>query len=576
MSYKQVVDKYVDNIKNRKTINCKEKYLEIDRYLTNLKDYELDVKKADEVINLIQSFFIHERGGKTDGTMFVDQPLILEPWQMYIIYNVVGLKNKETGLPKYSEAFIYVPRKQGKTTFITALMFVLGLLQSKNNSRLIITSASLAQSCISFHYLQYVLRKKKCVNDYRKKNNDFTVVDNNNQHIIKSTFNVGKFDIIPMASDVSRQDGENCNLVICDEIHAFREERQYTIFREATAVYPEALLVGITTAGDNINSFCYNHLKYCKKIIENVAKNESLFVFICKADEDEKGNVDYTNPIEHQKANPNYGITVNPEKILTHSLQAETNPEMRKNFLQKNLNVYTSSNKAYFNIADFRNSNSKHNFKITDGELKKLVWYGGVDLSTTHDLTAISLVSIYKDILLVWTHGFFPRDKADIKAKEDSIPFHGWQDDGNLTMISTPTLQYSDVIKKFKEKRKQGFNIKQIGYDVKFSPEFVEEMKKEKFKIINEPQLYVHKNAGFKFIEKKALDEKLYYFNSEAYEYCVINVSGIQKNDGLIQYEKVDGASSKNRIDYFDCSVFACVRLLNDLKNSNMKIDDLF
>ena len=571
MTNKKVVEKYVNDIIKNKTINCKEKKLEAKRYLNDIKKYHLNVERCDKIIKYIENFFIHEKGSNNKGVGFANKPFVLEPWQKYIIFNVVGLEDKKTGLPKYKESFIFVPRKQGKTTFMMALVWAIAMLDRLDNSRIIITSASLRQSCISFNYMKYVLQQKKLFNKGRTKDNEFNLKDNNNEHSITSTFddNEGKIELVPMASDVTRQDGENCSLVIADEIHAFKQERQYTIFREALAVYSRGHLFGITTAGDNINGFCYSHLKFCQKILRGEVKQEKLFIFICKADEDEKGNVDYTNPIEHQKANPNYGITVNPQDLLDNSNNAEHNPLMRSNFLQKNLNVFTSSNKAYFNLGEFKHSNAQHNFTLNDDVLKTLKWYGGVDLAVMHDLTAMSLVAQYKDVLLVWTHAFFPRVNADMKAKEDNIPLHGWRDDGNLTMTSGATLEYSDVVDKFKEMRSKGFKIKQIGYDEKFSPIFVQEMIKAKFKIEFESQLHTNKSKGFKLIEKKAKDDNLYYFNNEAYEYCLANVSGIEKNDGFMQYEKVDGASSNNRIDLFDASVFATMRLLNDYKNAN-------
>ncbi len=104
--------------------------------------------------------------------------------------------------------------------------------------------------------------------------------------------------------------------------------------------YTNKLMIGITTAGDNMSSFCYQRLQYCKKILDDTVKDEAYFVFIAKADEDEKGEVDYTDPKQHEKANPNYGITIRPADMTNDSLQAQNDPQQRKDFLSKSLNIY--------------------------------------------------------------------------------------------------------------------------------------------------------------------------------------------------------------------------------------------
>jgi len=100
--------------------------------------------------------------------------------------------------------------------------------------------------------------------------------------------------------------------------------------------------------------------------LDGLIQDDSYFIFICKADEDENGNVDYTNPIEHEKANPNYGITIRPADIMNDALQAQNDPQQRKSFLAKSLNIYTSAMKAYFNIEEFRVSDRKYNWTIEE------------------------------------------------------------------------------------------------------------------------------------------------------------------------------------------------------------------
>lgn len=197
---------------------------------------------------------------------------------------------------------------------------------------------------------------------------------------------------------------------------------------------------------------------------------------------------------------------------MNDAMQALNDPQQRKDFFAKSLNIFTAAVNSYFNIDEFRRSNEKAGEELgidpkwsLDKKLQHLAklninWYGGADLSKLHDLTAAALHGQYNGIDIAITHAWFPVTAAAIKADEDNIPLFGWKDDGWLDMCNAPTNNHAAVVNWFLAMKKRGFRIVQVGHDRKFCREYFIGMKTAGFKIIDQPQYFYKKSEGFRHL----------------------------------------------------------------------------
>jgi phage terminase large subunit-like protein len=574
----EIVLKYAKEIVSGKKVACKELVQAAQRFLEDLTDprYEIRYKDAEFCIGIIEKTFVHIKGTAKG------KPYILEDWQKFIVYNVSAIYLAGTDERKYKEAFIFLPRKNSKTFFASALAWALSLLERKYYSIVYIIATKLDRALESFYN---ILENLEIMGERQ----NFRILDNNSEHSINRSFynedgeKIGAIKIQALASDSKKADGLNANFFILDEIHAYKNANEYFVYKQAQKSYVNKLLIGITTAGSNMNSFCYQRLQYCQKVLNKEVEDEQYFIFITKADNPD----DYTNPIEHEKANPNYNVTIRAQDIMAESLQAQNDPSARSEFLNKSLNIYTNTMSAYFDIGEVQVSDEdaqkelKRKLKIPEDQpipieklatLKNVQWFGGADLSKMFDLTGACIYGRYEEIDITITHGFIPITQAKAKADEDNIPFFWWKDKGWLTMTNSELVDYEEVVKWFVNMRNKGFKIKAVAFDKYNSRDFVRSMEKQRFKMEEAGQQFWKKSEAFREMERKIKARQFTFLSSKAFEYCIANVKATEDAEERVRFEKV---GDNFRIDLFDATVVAVKQAIIS-RDKNKKINTWF
>lgn len=543
-----LVRRYAQRVAAGQETACEELIQTCQRFLDDLDDSRWDFRpeEAERTVQFIEANFCHVKG-ELRG-----QPLVLETWQKFIAYNLAGFYLRGTDVRRFTEAMIFVPRKNGKTTFCAALIYTLALDYVAYTSTITIVANRLDRALESFDFI-----RKNYQWQGEDEDPNSRIIYNNNEHSISKSLvdeddvEFGNFRVEALASNEEKADGINSNMIYLDEVHAYKNATQYHVYRQAMKAYRHKLLLASTTAGKNMNSFGYTRMKYCQKILEGTVSAPHYFVFLTKADDQN----DYTNPAEHEKANPNYGVTVMPEDLEGEALEAQNDPASRAEFLNKSLNIYTNTVNSYFNMQLVIDSDKQYNWTLEELAKLPIRWTGGADLSKQHDLTAGALHGEYNGVEIIIPHGFIPITRAQQKADEDDIPFFWWEEQGWLTMCNSKVIDVEEVVKWFCAMRKMGFQIIQIGFDRQYSREFVRRMKAMNFKMMDSSQLYWKKSEAFRYEERHIIDGKFYYLHNRAYEYCIGNVKAVEDAEERVKYSKVD---DNQRIDLFDAGTMAC------------------
>lgn len=422
----------------------KERFLRDDIYF----DYE-DVDRRIKFVAKMKQF--KER--------FAGLPLILLPWQEWIFANIFGFKWVEDNSRVTTKVLLFVARKAGKTALAAALVLVQMFLDNNNGQEVDLIANSTKQAQICF---EYITKFGKSLDPNGLILKPFR--DTIKMPVTDSMINV-------KSSDYTSLDGLNPSTFICDEYHAATNSRTYDVLKSGQAFQTSPLAIIITTAGYLMDGYpLFEMRKACIKILENQFDDDAQFSALYELDD----NDDWEDSSLWIKANPAIGHTVNLRGLMDDFKTAKNLPSQEPEFKSKHLNIFCRDENGWLDPEFIR-----ENMQPIDIQqfTKKEYVFGGIDLSTTSDLSCFTIMwkqngsrDYFPDKFIFKTWCYITEKAVHDSPNRDL--YKQWIKDGYLKMIEGNVIDYDTVmydIMKIKEVAK----IDTLGYDPYNASQFV-------------------------------------------------------------------------------------------------------
>lgn len=559
---------YAKLVVNKKKIAGRKEYLACERHLQDLKrknfDYKFNKELAEKAINIINELVIGE--GEEQ------QKLSTRGFQNFIIGSLFGWVKKKTKERRFREAYIQVGRQNGKSILSGAMANQFATFSGYKLGRIFCAATKQEQANIVWDEIAKFIRSDNDLQEmYKITEHERTIKSFVTGNVIKS-----------LGRDTKSADGFRSILAICDELHAHPNNQMYKLMLDGQINVDGALTLAITTAGFNLNGFCFEQYKFCEKVLEKVIDKESLFIFICEMDKDDD-IWDYNN---WAKSNPyllfNSDNTINKDMVARLAEKAieakEKGGADLLNFMTKHLNYWVTNGVGGFvDLQKFKECESD----LSIEDMKGKECYLGIDLSSGGDLTSISLVfPLEHEKIYIYSHSFMPELRLAEHEKTDDVPYRIWVSKGLLTLTSGAfgvKTDYKFIINHLKELiEKYEIRILEVGYDSHNASVFLQDLDFLACDLTEIKQSAKSLNDATKDFQLSVkANQLLYDKENDLLKWSIANATTTSNSFGEI---KIDKQAQKYRIDPVDAVIDAWkIMLVNKNEYSaDSEFDDWF
>lgn len=401
------------------------------RHLADLdRQAELGIVWKPQHARWAIAFFanLHHTRGRWAG-----QPFVLAPWQAFIVGSLFGWRTKSTGLRRFREAYVEIPRKNGKSTLAAGLALLLAFFDEEPGARVYCAATKRDQAKIVWEQAKEIAQRTPALARRLQPA----------AHMISNIAAGQRLE--PLGADTDVLDGLDVHAAIVDEVHAHRTPAMVNVLKTATVARAQPLMFYITTAAKERSSICGAQHDYSEQVLDGRAEGVDWFAFIAAAD---KGD-DWRKRETWKKANPNYGVSVDPQALEQQAKRAESMPAYQSEFRRLHLNEWMQpDNRA---VDAERWAGCGH--VITLEDLRGRVAVAGLDLSARLDVTALTLVFADDDGgATVMPYFFIPDENIAARVTRDrGAPFDLWVKNGLVEATPGNLVDYAAVRRRLRE-----------------------------------------------------------------------------------------------------------------------------
>ncbi len=510
-----------------------------DPWNCDLTKYEFDPVAGQVAIDFIETYITHvkgELGGK---------PFLLLDWEKDFVRNLFGWKDKETGYRRYREAFVFVPRKQGKSPLGAAIALYLLIVDREPGAELVSVAADRDQARAIFDTARFMVKQNDAL--------DELVSAFRNAIVAKQGAAVYKV----VSSEAGSKHGGNLHAALFDELHAQKDRELYDVIQTSFGARRQPLLISFSTAGYDRESICYEVYTSAKQVYEGIVQRDWFYPVIYEADPED----DWTSEETWKKANPSLGHTVKIEYLRQEFQKAISSPQYQNTFKRLYLNMWTSQETRWIdmNVWD-KCGEPPIDMKLLEGA----ECYGGLDLATVSDIAAFVLDfpnESGEEELHTWLPALFcPESKLTDPGFRDRDMYRAWADQGYLIATPGNVIDYEYIIAEI-ERLGDLYNIKEIAFDRWGAAQISQTLTNMGFTLIGFGQGYVSMSPPTKEVERLIMQHRVRHGNHPVMRWMADNVMVTTDPAGNI---KPDKKKSRQKIDGVIAAIMATDRAVRN------------
>ena len=519
--------KYYEEIQNGSIKVGKELLKVLESLINDLDNprYTFDERPGNIRIEFIETFCKHTK------SPFNGEPFILELWEKAVLQTAYGFKMADTNLRRFNEVLLLIARKNGKTTFIAGIDLAEFFL-SKGGVDIVCASNTSEQANILFEEINNMREGSKALsNEKRSKKNIFHIYSPKTKNKIKK-----------LSAQSRNKDGYNIEVGCIDEVHEMTDSKVYDAIKQSQSTKEEPLIFIITTEGNTVGGFLDSKLEYVRKMIKGEISDDRVLPWLYTQD---SINEIYEDKSTWQKSNPSIG-TVKTYSYLDDLMnKSRHDSATRVTMLCKDFNVKQLEQGSWLTYSDLNNEAT-----LDINELRNSYAIGGVDLSSTTDLTVALLLLIKDGKKYVIPQFFMPSEVIRRRKEEDNVPYDIWVQRGLITVTEGNQNDFTLVTQWFLMMiRTYEIRPLWVGYDPWNSQYWTKEMEDLGFEMEKVRQGIYSLSEPMKQLEADLKNGNVIYNNNPIMKWNLSNTQAKIDINGNIQpsklgskYKRIDGA----------------------------------